>query len=320
MSIDISVIVPLYNKEEFIERTLRSVVAQDIDNWECIIVDDGSTDASLKIVKQYIQKNPANWKVATQENSGQTRARNHGVSLAAGKYLTFLDADDLWPSNKLRLQIMVLEDNPKAVLVLSAFAIFKDHASTPRVVRHKNPTYMNKRWLLMSGFGGGLESVGMVRRNALLEREIFDPTLSTSSGLDLSLRLAKLGQVILLPQIGLYYRINPGQWHADTKELCKNLEILGKRYQGGVHRDIAKSHAAYLFWISARGRGKKYLVLSLLQALIDWTDRRFFMLMNLVSRNVISMMTGKSMKKETLAAVRLLDSKSPQDMPLPAKS
>ena len=70
MSIDISIIIPLYNKEDFIDRTLRSILTQNISSWECIIVDDGSTDSSLKTVTNFIEKNPANWKIITQENSG----------------------------------------------------------------------------------------------------------------------------------------------------------------------------------------------------------------------------------------------------------
>jgi glycosyltransferase involved in cell wall biosynthesis len=308
MSVDISIIIPLYNKEKFIERTLKSVAAQDIADWECIIVDDGSSDSSVEIVNNFIKANPGNWNLISQENSGQTSARNHGVKQANGKYLAFLDADDLWPSSKLRLQLRAFEKNPEATLVLSAFAIFKDHISPPRVVRHKNPNRMNKRWLLMSGFGGGLESVGMVRRGVLLGEELFDPSLSTSSGLDLSLRLAERGKTILLPDIGLYYRINAGQWHADSNELGRNLDILCKRYKNRFSQDLARSHSAYLFWISARAHGTKYLLLSLFQALLTPWNRRLSILINLIWRNIASARLGKSMSKETLTAINLLDS------------
>lgn len=307
MSVDISVIIPLYNKEEFIERTLRSVAEQDIDNWECIIVDDGSTDSSLEKVQDFIKVHSGNWNLVSQKNSGQTSARNHAVSVAKGRYLAFLDADDLWPNDKLRLQFEALESDPDAILVLSAFAIFKDHFSTPRVVRHKNPLRMNKRWLLMSGFGGGLESVGMVRRGMLLGEELFDSSLSTSSGLDLSLRLAEFGKIILLPRIGLYYRINPGQWHADTNELGKNLDILCKRYQNRFSQNLARSHSAYLFWISARSHGMSYLLISLARAVFTIRDRRLLILINLIWRNVTSAQLGRSMSSETLAAINRLD-------------
>lgn len=307
MSVDVSVIIPLYNKEEFIERTLRSVFEQDIENWECIIVDDGSTDSSMEKVKDFIKVHPGNWNLVSQKNSGQTSSRNHGVSIAKGKYLAFLDADDLWPMDKLRLQVGALESNPDAILVLSAFAIFKDHISTPRVVRHKNPTRMNKRWLFMSGFGGGLESVGMVRRGMLLDDEMFDPSLSTSSGLDLSLRLAEIGRIILLPQVGLYYRINTGQWHADTNELGRNLNILCLRYQARFTQNLAESHLAYLFWVSARGHGTKHLALSLIRAFLNVRSGRLSILINLIWRNVTSSQLGKSMRNETLAAINHLD-------------
>ncbi|NDF03304.1 MAG: glycosyltransferase family 2 protein [Actinobacteria bacterium] len=293
MSVDISVIIPLYNKGEFIERTLKSVAAQDISNWECII---------------FISENPGNWKLIFQKNSGQTSARNHGVRLAQGTYLAFLDADDLWPNNKLRLQFEALETDHSTVLVLSAFAIFKDHNTTARVVRHKDPFKMNKRWLLMSGFGGGLESVGMMRQGVLSDEELFDSALSTSSGLDLSLRLAEFGKIILLPEIGLYYRINAGQWHADTNELGRNLDILCERYQNRFSQNLARSHSAYLFWISARGNGAKYLVISVVRSLFTLRNGQLSILANLIWRNIASSRLGKSMRNETLSAISKLDS------------
>ena len=308
MSVDISVIIPLYNKEEFIERTLKSVAAQDISSWECIIVDDGSTDSSMEKVREFIKTKPGNWKLVTQKNSGQTSARNHGVRLAQGTYLAFLDADDLWSNNKLRLQFGALESDPGAVLILSAFAIFKDHNTTARVVRHKDPFKMNKRWLLMSGFGGGLESVGMVRRGVLLGEEMFDSALSTSSGLDLSLRLAEFGKIILLPEIGLYYRINAGQWHADTNELGRNLDILCKRYQNRFSQNLARNHSAYLFWVSARGHGTKNLVISVVRSLFTLRNGQLSILANLIWRNLASSRLGKSMRSETLSAISRLDS------------
>jgi glycosyltransferase involved in cell wall biosynthesis len=280
---------------------------QDISNWECIIIDDGSTDSSVKIVNQFISQNSGNWKIISQVNSGQTSARNHGLTLASGKYFAFLDADDLWPKNKLSSQFDVLQGDSEAVLVLSAFAIFKDRVSVPRVVRHKDSHKMNERWLQMSGFGGGLESVGMMRRTALLGQEVFDTTLSTSSGLDLSLRLEKVGKIVLLPQVGLYYRINSGQWHADTKELNRNLEILCNRYGGNIGERLAVSHSAYLFWISARSRGRRQLLGAIVLAVLNLKNRRLWMLSNLVWRNVVSARLGKTLLGQTLPDVQLLD-------------
>ena len=104
MSIDVSIVIPLYNKENFILDTLKSIRAQDFKNWECIIIDDGSTDSSLKVVTDFCNAHSGNWKIYSVPNGGQTKARNVGISHAAGRYLAFLDADDLWVTNKLRKQ------------------------------------------------------------------------------------------------------------------------------------------------------------------------------------------------------------------------
>lgn len=96
----ISVIIPLYNKEAIIERTLRSVLSQDYDDYEVVIVDDGSTDKSLSVVERELPKIKRELNVNTnveliqQENGGPSKARNTGVKHAKGEWLLFLDADD----------------------------------------------------------------------------------------------------------------------------------------------------------------------------------------------------------------------------------
>ncbi len=96
MGILISIVIPLYNKSKFIEKTLNSILYQKYDSYEVIIVDDGSTDNSFELVKYYIAKNNLNDRffLFCQQNQGVSIARNTGVSKARGKLLVFLDADD----------------------------------------------------------------------------------------------------------------------------------------------------------------------------------------------------------------------------------
>ena len=91
MPIDVSIIIPLYNKEHFIIDTLKSIRAQEFENWECIIVDDGSTDGSQKAVTDFCNSHSGNWKIYSIPNGGQTKARNIGIRHATGKYLSFLE-------------------------------------------------------------------------------------------------------------------------------------------------------------------------------------------------------------------------------------
>jgi len=105
----VSVIIPVFNSENTIEKTIQSVLNQTYNEYEIIIVDDGSTDNSVKIVKEFIKKNPdKNIKLLTKNNGGVSSARNLGIKNACGEYVAFLDSDDEWLQDKLEKQINIL--------------------------------------------------------------------------------------------------------------------------------------------------------------------------------------------------------------------
>ena len=110
----ISVVIPIYNKSEFIEETIYSVVKQSYRNLEIIVVDDGSTDNSLDIVNSL---NDSRLRVFSQPNSGVERARNYGFSNSGGSFITFHDADDLMSQDRLKKQIDFFVSNEALVLV-----------------------------------------------------------------------------------------------------------------------------------------------------------------------------------------------------------
>jgi glycosyltransferase involved in cell wall biosynthesis len=107
----VSIIIPAYNCEGFIGRTLESVLSQTYKNWEAIIIDDCSTDNTLDLVKSYSLKNQKIRYQKLSKNSGAAVARNAAVNLAKGKYLAFLDSDDIWFPEKLEQQIKFMQDN-----------------------------------------------------------------------------------------------------------------------------------------------------------------------------------------------------------------
>ena len=90
----ISVIIPCYNQALFLSESLESVISQTLPDWECIIVNDGSTDNSLSIANDYALRD-SRIKVISQENSGPSAARNHGVQECRGEYILFLDGDNV---------------------------------------------------------------------------------------------------------------------------------------------------------------------------------------------------------------------------------
>lgn len=104
----ISIIIPNYNTEKYLPRCLDSLVAQTLQDIEIIIIDDGSTDDSVKIMNQYAQKDKR-IKIITQKNSGPATARNKGLDVATGKYLMFCDSDDWYEKNMCQIMFNTIE-------------------------------------------------------------------------------------------------------------------------------------------------------------------------------------------------------------------
>ncbi len=100
----VSIIVPVYNAEKYIRETIDCVKAQTYENWELVLVEDGSTDESLCILET-VERQDGRIRVIRQENGGAAKARNHGLSKAAGRFVAYLDADDLWSPDKLEKQL-----------------------------------------------------------------------------------------------------------------------------------------------------------------------------------------------------------------------
>lgn len=105
----VSIITPVYNCATFLEDTVRSVIQQSYQNWELILVDDCSTDDSLKIARQLAASDSRIKVIQLQENSGAAAARNKGLELAQGRYIAFLDSDDLWLPEKLEKQLAFMQ-------------------------------------------------------------------------------------------------------------------------------------------------------------------------------------------------------------------
>lgn len=97
----ISVIIPVYNCEEYIGNTLKSVINQDFKDFEIIVIDDGSTDNSLEVINETLKASGARYKIIHQENGGVSVARNHGIDVSSGEYLVFVDGDDFIMPNHL---------------------------------------------------------------------------------------------------------------------------------------------------------------------------------------------------------------------------
>lgn len=130
----VSIITPNYNSEKYICDTIESVISQTYSNWEMIIIDDASTDSSVKLIESYLQKDERINLLKIENNSGTAEARNKGVECAKGRFIAFLDSDDVWLESKLKTQVSFMLKND---LSFSFTSYYKQSGNSKRIIHAK---------------------------------------------------------------------------------------------------------------------------------------------------------------------------------------
>lgn len=154
----VSVIMPARNAERFIRQAIDSVIAQTYKNWELLVVDDGSTDSTIQIVKEYCTQDKRIFLLHNIESLGMPSApRNLGIQTAQGRYIAFLDSDDMWVPTKLQEQLPLFK-NLKTAIVFSNYEKMDEHGNrNRRVIRA--PQFVDYEDLLKSNVIGNLTGV-----------------------------------------------------------------------------------------------------------------------------------------------------------------
>src|SRR5919199_2876382 len=199
----ISVIIPVYNGEKTIRETLESLLNQTFTDFEVLVINDGSQDATLDIVSSI--KDPR-FKVFSYPNAGPSASRNRGVAMASGEYISFLDADDLWTPDKLEAQLKALQTHPEAALAYSWTDFINESNQFLRRGSYINVTGDVYKHLLLTDF---LEngSNPLVRKKALEEVGEFDESLTHGEDWDMWLRLAVHYPFVAVPSPQILYRV-----------------------------------------------------------------------------------------------------------------
>lgn len=234
----VSVIIPAFNAGAFIGATLESVFAQEIDGCEIIVVDDGSTDRTPEAVAPYADR----VRYIRQENGGPSRARNRGILEARGKFIAFLDADDLWDKDKLSRQIAFLEKHAGVGFCFSDGILFSDDGEdavsffeTKKVLPglpveeapggrlfsrkiHQDLLYEN--FILTSSVV--IRAGAWPRREAFGKVVYFDETLFNGQDYDLWFRLASHVSAGYIPDVLIRKRRHPANISARTESVLKN--------------------------------------------------------------------------------------------------
>lgn len=221
----VSIVIPVYNAEKYIERALKSLINQSYKNIEVIVVNDGSTDNTEKIVKKYVDKIRYFYK----ENGGVASALNLGIKNMKGEYFSWLSHDDVYYTNKIERQIEELKNIDKDNILYSGFELINDKseflyaweiASKNEYRKLNNSFYA----LLLSGLNG---CSLLIPKKAFYEVDFFNEDLKCTQDYDLWFKIFKNGYKIkYMPEVLLQYRIHESQ---DTKLKLKSVIEEGNK-------------------------------------------------------------------------------------------
>lgn len=204
---NVSVIIPLYNKAAHIARAIDSVLSQTYVEFELIVVDDGSTDGGGDIVRRFAD---SRIRLIVQDNGGVSAARNCGIQEACAKWVAFLDADDEWQSCFLERTLTALNRFVEGVAVFSNFAFSSPNNTRVAAIRCDE---MHSPWLIDDYFhfllyhGSGIcSSCCIIERSAILKANMFPVGRKLGEDLDTWFRLACVGKIVFVPQVlATYY-------------------------------------------------------------------------------------------------------------------
>jgi glycosyltransferase involved in cell wall biosynthesis len=198
--------MPVHNGERFLAEAVESILTQTFEDFEFILVDDGSTDASLQILQQYAKRD-RRIRLISRENRGLIATLNEMLEIANGEFLARMDADDISTPTRFARQVEFLQANPEVVCVGGSFEIIDPKGRTVSLATMPESNEEIQRRLL-SGSTIINHPCAMIRRTAMLKIGGYDATMVTVEDLDMLLRLGEIGMLANLKDVVLKYRFH----------------------------------------------------------------------------------------------------------------
>jgi glycosyltransferase involved in cell wall biosynthesis len=237
----VSVIIPTYNSARYIEEALESVFEQTFQDFEIIVVDDGSSDETREILKKYGDR----VKYLFQENSGPAGARNRGISNARGKYIAFLDADDLWLPTKLEKQLSLFRQRAHLGMVTTGACSF-DEKGVYGFSANKRKTLMMgniaRNIFLRSNLG---TPTVMARKEVFDNIGLFEENIRQAEDDNMWIRIAAHYDIELIDEALIKVRNHPRRMTLNKSELLgsvqESIRLLKTKYGETVRKKIEKA-------------------------------------------------------------------------------
>lgn len=218
----VSIITPVYNAERFVSETIESIQNQTYDNWELLLVDDCSKDESYKIINRYMKNDDRIKYIKLDKNSGAAVSRNTGIKNAKGRFIAFVDSDDLWEPEKLEKQVSYMIDNKIGFTFTSYRYMKEDGTKTNKIA--KAPNKIN--------YNGLLKNTIIGCSTVLLDRDIIG---------DFTMPLVKKGQ-----DTATWLMILRNQDYAyGIEEALVNYRIVGNSLSSNKFKALKRTWNTY---------------------------------------------------------------------------
>jgi glycosyltransferase involved in cell wall biosynthesis len=259
----VSIITPFLNLEKYLEATIQSVLVQDIQNWELLLIDDGSSDRSTDIAKQYAQQYPEQIIYLEHEghsNKGPSVSRNYAMSVARGEWIAFLDGDDLFLPARLSTQLKLVEQYPQVTLFCEATYYWysdADPAAQDKIIRVGVPDGLYKPMeltflLYPMGKGDAPCMCGLlVKKDVLVTKGGFEESFRSLYGDQVILSKLYLDQhVFVTSDCNNWYRQRPGsivQSHFDHQKYMQARAFFLRWFRNYLREN--KAGNSRLYWL-----------------------------------------------------------------------
>ncbi|RSL17545.1 glycosyl transferase family 2 [Edaphobacter aggregans] len=228
----VDVIIPSFNAAHYLPAAIESVVSQTFDDWQILLVDDGSTDNTAEVIAPFLERLGSKFKYIKQNNRGLPAARNTAIKASTAEFLALLDADDVWLPCRLSESLKAFAERPQAGLAYGLVTTIdpegqlgRTFAGNPRYAEGNIAPYIYMRKVELPC------PTMTFRRKCVDEVGLFDETMRATEDRDLWLRIALRYEVAFVPKVIAHYRISPGSMSTDPNRMLRaQLQFINKHY------------------------------------------------------------------------------------------
>lgn len=258
MTAVVSVIIPTFNREAFLKEAVDSVLAQDYPHAELIVVNDGSTDGTEKLLRDY----GSVIKVVSQDNRGVSAARNAGIKIASGDYVAFLDSDDIWLPSKLKRHFEYFDNHPDvSICQTDEVWIRKGERVNPKKIHKKESGWIFERCVELCIVS---PSAVILRKSVFDDIGMFDESLPACEDYDLWLRAALKYEIHtieekLIVKRGGHEDQLSRQWGLDRYRIIALKKILSSHLLSDAQRMLVEVDIARREAIFTNGARKRHI-------------------------------------------------------------